>query len=576
VTTVTRLAYSDTQGSPITKTVLTVPSAQPIGTYLVAIVCSSGGGSTFTLVDSKSNTWTQREYASNTSSPSATIAIYTTPDAGLSTALTTSDTLSLTSTAGSGAGDILLVKVTPDVGETISYRTGGLGTGTGTTTPACTSFASLAGDLIISGLCESSATLNTQTTAGTGYTKLAGVDAHVQSRSCVGQYGSASGASTAPYTLTQSQPYATVAIALARSTPPPVVSTGVCAHYSYDSTTTKTINIPITTAVAAGQAIVGGVVMAGNSANTGMSITDSKGNSGWALADLQAHATPSSGQVFQIYNPGITTPLTTSDTINVTIQGNEIQSITEGGSGLTSYTLTYSGQTTGSIAAAASSATIVTALEALSNIGVGDVAVSGSAGGPYTVTFQGALANTNVSQMTATPTGGTGTVTIATVLGGGGVGSTQWAAKMLSFGGILAFDKSAHNTGTGTALNSGTTAAAAQNRQMVFAVFGGTGNGVTLDTLVPSGFTAETPQVTTTVVRNLWLVWGLVNSSGTRTVTAHMSDSASHAWVGTVGAYNSNDPVPNTVQWHLPDLVDGTTWTVDSEMVLASGSGWGT
>jgi len=97
---------------------------------------------------------------------------------------------------------------------------------------------------------------------------------------------------------------------------------------------------------------------------------------------------------------------------------NEVQSVTEGGSGLTSFTLTFSGQTTVSVAAAATAATLQTALENLSNIGPGNVVVTGNAGGPYTVTFQGTLAGSNVAQMTSTPTGGTGTVTVATVTAG--------------------------------------------------------------------------------------------------------------------------------------------------------------
>lgn len=94
----------------------------------------------------------------------------------------------------------------------------------------------------------------------------------------------------------------------------------------------------------------------------------------------------------------------------------EVQTITEGGSGLTSYTLTYSGQTTGSIAAAATAATVKAALVALSNIGADDVTVTGSTSGPYTVTFAAGLGN--VAALTATPTGGTGTVTIATSTSG--------------------------------------------------------------------------------------------------------------------------------------------------------------
>lgn len=97
----------------------------------------------------------------------------------------------------------------------------------------------------------------------------------------------------------------------------------------------------------------------------------------------------------------------------------EIQTITEGGSGLTSFTLTFSGQTTDSLDDQATAAEVQAALEELSNIGAGNVEVTGNPGGVYSVKFVGDLANTNVAQMTATPTGGTGTVTIATGTAGG-------------------------------------------------------------------------------------------------------------------------------------------------------------
>ena len=90
------------------------------------------------------------------------------------------------------------------------------------------------------------------------------------------------------------------------------------------------------------------------------------------------------------------------------------QTITLGGAGLTSFTLTYSGQTTASIDDAATAADIQAALVALSNIAAGEVVVAGSVAGPFTVTFKGSLAGTT-TLMTATPTGGTGTVTVALV-----------------------------------------------------------------------------------------------------------------------------------------------------------------
>ena len=75
----------------------------------------------------------------------------------------------------------------------------------------------------------------------------------------------------------------------------------------------------------------------------------------------------------------------------------EIQGTPTGGT----FTITYSGQTTGTIAYNAAAGTVDTALEALSNIGVGDVTVTGSAGGPWIVEFTTALAETNVATMTA-------------------------------------------------------------------------------------------------------------------------------------------------------------------------------
>jgi autotransporter-associated beta strand protein len=92
------------------------------------------------------------------------------------------------------------------------------------------------------------------------------------------------------------------------------------------------------------------------------------------------------------------------------------------------FTLSYNGQTTAAIAynAPANSGTgnVQSALAALTNIGSGNVSVSGNAGGPYLVTFTGALANTDISQMTATASFSGGSSPMVSVLGTatGGVG----------------------------------------------------------------------------------------------------------------------------------------------------------
>jgi hypothetical protein len=104
---------------------------------------------------------------------------------------------------------------------------------------------------------------------------------------------------------------------------------------------------------------------------------------------------------------------------------DEVVTLTEGGSGLTSFTLTFGGQTTASIDDDATAAQVQAALEALSTIGAGNVSVTGGplGTGPFTVTFIGDLADTNVGAITTTPTGGTGTVTAAVVTAGGTEGS---------------------------------------------------------------------------------------------------------------------------------------------------------
>lgn len=102
---------------------------------------------------------------------------------------------------------------------------------------------------------------------------------------------------------------------------------------------------------------------------------------------------------------------------------DEVQTVTVTGAPTGgTFTLTFSGQTTAAIAFNATAAQVQAALVALSNIGANDVTVTGADGGPYTVTFGGDLADTNVAQLTSTPslTGGSSpSVTHATGTGGG-------------------------------------------------------------------------------------------------------------------------------------------------------------
>lgn len=109
--------------------------------------------------------------------------------------------------------------------------------------------------------------------------------------------------------------------------------------------------------------------------------------------------------------------LSSSQPITLYFNGtNEVQTITISATGGT-FTITYSGQTTGAIAYNATAPTVQTALEALSNIAVGDVSVTGSAGGPYSIEFIGTLGLQNVAAVTTgagSLTGGAGTAVVAT------------------------------------------------------------------------------------------------------------------------------------------------------------------
>ncbi len=79
------------------------------------------------------------------------------------------------------------------------------------------------------------------------------------------------------------------------------------------------------------------------------------------------------------------------------------------------FTVSFDGQTTAPIAYNAAASAVQTALQALSTIGAGNIAVTGSAGA-YTATFQGALANMPVTLMTGSAASLTGGTSAAVVI----------------------------------------------------------------------------------------------------------------------------------------------------------------
>ncbi len=138
---------------------------------------------------------------------------------------------------------------------------------------------------------------------------------------------------------------------------------------------------------------------------------------------------------------------------------NEQQSLTVTGSpGGGTFKVTAEGQETAAIAYNAAAATVQSALEALSTIGSGNVSVSGSAGGPWTVTWIVTLAGCPIPLLTLSNnslTGGSSpTVAIAQVANGAGtppqfyyVGLSQ--ATRTTLGETVALSAITEVTGTG-------------------------------------------------------------------------------------------------------------------------------
>ena len=118
---------------------------------------------------------------------------------------------------------------------------------------------------------------------------------------------------------------------------------------------------------------------------------------------------------------------------------SEVQTVTVTGAPTGgTYTLTFSGQTTAAIPYNATAAQVKTALEALSNVSVGDVAVSG---GPHpatamVVTFGGQYLSDDVAQMTASGsfTGGSSpAIAVATTTAGGGASASDGTEVLAGF-----------------------------------------------------------------------------------------------------------------------------------------------
>jgi len=104
---------------------------------------------------------------------------------------------------------------------------------------------------------------------------------------------------------------------------------------------------------------------------------------------------------------------------------DEVQSLTRTSTGGT-ITLAHEGEVTGTIPADAvgfTAAAVQAALLALPNLNVGDVVVTGAAGGPLTVTFGGQYADQDVATLTVDNTSATGGTIVAAQVTAGAAAS---------------------------------------------------------------------------------------------------------------------------------------------------------
>lgn len=100
--------------------------------------------------------------------------------------------------------------------------------------------------------------------------------------------------------------------------------------------------------------------------------------------------------------------------------GQQVTATITGGPTGGTFTITVGGQTTTGIAYNASAATVQAALVALTSVGTGNATVTGSGGGPYTITLATSLGAQTITASGASLTGGTSPgVTISTTTANG-------------------------------------------------------------------------------------------------------------------------------------------------------------
>lgn len=175
-------------------------------------------------------------------------------------------------------------------------------------------------------------------------------------------------------------------------------STGGTVTFTFDGEETATV--PATAAGLTAAAVQAALVALPNVAPGDVVVTGANGGPlavtfggayvGEDVPELVVDNTSATGGTVTVAESSDVGPMSPERSTRVSVYGvtGKVQTITRTSTGGT-FTLTYDGQETGTITAVAgvTAGAIESALEALSNLSADEVAVSGSAGGPFTVTF---------------------------------------------------------------------------------------------------------------------------------------------------------------------------------------------
>lgn len=219
------------------------------------------------------------------------------------------------------------------------------------------------------------------------------------------------------------------------------------------------------------------------------------------------------------------------------------------------FTLTYSGQTTGTIAYNASAATVQTALEALSNLAPGDVTVTGSAR-DFDVTFGGTLADTDVSLITiavAGLTGGSGHADASSTTVEGGIHYATWTWQARSYDGTV-YSGEATSSGDAT-LSSAATFIYANGPTVTFV------EPDDEDTITAGSMTVEW----TTTDQQKYRVWLYEDGTTTEVYDSGEITSTTSSHVIPYGSYSNDEDYDLTVWVQDSLLLEGTN-TVDIDV----------